>query len=69
MKTPRVIEFRVRSAETQHISALTDRWLPATVARIVEEVRTLAALRDPTAILEVRWRRLVERAERRRGAA
>jgi len=56
MRTPRVIEFRVRSAETQHISALTDRWLPATIARIAEEIAKLARLRDPTAILEVRRR-------------
>jgi hypothetical protein len=62
----RPLEYRVRSLRAQHVTALVDEWAPATVARIAEELTGLVAGRDPTAVLEVRPRRDVERARRRR---
>jgi hypothetical protein len=54
-------EYRVQSRRSHHVTALTGTWAPATIARITEELAKLAALRDPTAILEVRRRLQPER--------
>ena len=65
----RPLEYRVRSERSQHVTALSDAWAPATIARIAEEVVELVAQRDPTAVLEIRPRRDVERERRRRRPA
>jgi hypothetical protein len=49
-------EYRIQSRRTHHVTALTETWAPATLARIADELAKLARLRDPTAILEVRRR-------------
>jgi hypothetical protein len=70
-KMERRLEYRLRSARSQHVTALTDAWEPATVARVAEEVVDLLAVRDPTAVLEIRQRqgvRGVAQQRRRRPA-
>lgn len=62
----RPVEYRVRSLRSYHVTALTAEWAPATIARIAEEVVDLVEGRDPTAVLEIRPRRDVERDRRRR---
>lgn len=64
----RPLEYRVRSLRSHHVTALTGEWAPATIARIAEEVVELVATHDPTAVLEIRPRRDVERDRRRRRA-
>jgi hypothetical protein len=58
------LEFRIRSDATSHVSALADVWMPATTARIASEVHALHRLRDPTSVLEIRFRQGAGRRRR-----
>jgi hypothetical protein len=62
----RPLEYRVRSDRSKHVTDLRDEWAPATTARIAEEVVSLLAVRDASAVLEIRTRRDAERTSRRR---
>jgi hypothetical protein len=65
-KSPiRVWEYRVHSEQTHHTTMLREVWQPATLDRLVEELRQLGRLGDQTAVVEVRRRRPFVRRHRR----